>query len=124
MTKQIEFDLVSKLRNLCIKIPLVKEIRDIPTYAKIVRELCIKKLGRQKKEPSTIEVGGKITFLVSTGFATKKYADPRILVVTTFINGYLIMNTLSDLVASINIITIETPSHIGFFDFPPTHTAL
>ena len=40
-----------------------------------MRELCTKKPGRQKKEPSTIQVGGKLESLMSTGFAIKKYAE-------------------------------------------------
>lgn len=71
--KQPEFDLVSELRSVCIKISLLQEIKDIPIYAKTVRELCTKKPRRQKKEPSTIQVGGKLASLVSTRFVTEKY---------------------------------------------------
>lgn len=71
MTKQPEFDPVSKLRNLCIKITLLQVIRDITIYAKIVRELCNERLGRQKREPYTIQVGAKIASLMSTDFPLK-----------------------------------------------------
>jgi len=47
--KQLEFDLVYELRNVCIKILLLQEIKDILIYAKTMRELCTKKPGRQKK---------------------------------------------------------------------------
>jgi hypothetical protein len=42
-----EFDLEAELRNVCVKIPLLQAIKDIPIYAKTVRELCIKKPGRK-----------------------------------------------------------------------------
>lgn len=42
----IEYYLESKLRNVCIKIPLLQAIRDIPIYTKIIKHLCIKKSGR------------------------------------------------------------------------------
>ena len=74
--KKPKFDLVPELRNVGIKIPLLQEIRDILIYAKKVRELCTKKSGRWKKEPSTIQVGGKLASLISIGFAIEKYADP------------------------------------------------
>ena len=61
-----------ELINMCIKISLQEVIKDIPIYAKIVRELCTKKLGRQNKESSTIQVGGKLASLMSTGFVTEK----------------------------------------------------
>ena len=47
--KQLKFDLVYELRNVCIKIMFLQAIKNIPIYAKIVRELCTKKPGRQKK---------------------------------------------------------------------------
>jgi hypothetical protein len=33
----------------------MQAINDIPIYAKIVRELCLKKTGRNKIEPKTIQ---------------------------------------------------------------------
>lgn len=61
---------------------------------------------------------------MSIRFSTKKYADPGIPVVTTFINGYPIINTLVDLGEAINVMTMETLSHIGSFDLLPTPTML
>jgi hypothetical protein len=46
--------LETELRNICVKILLLQAIKDIPIYAKIVREICIKNTGRQRKEPHVI----------------------------------------------------------------------
>ena len=54
-----EYNIETKLKNLCVKIPLPQEIRDIPIYAKTVRELCLKKVGRKKKDPLTIQSIGQ-----------------------------------------------------------------
>ena len=43
-----DFDLLGELRNLCIKIPLLQAIQDIPIYAKTIKELCIKNTKRRK----------------------------------------------------------------------------
>eukprot|EP00253_Pinus_taeda_P012291 PITA_12291 len=58
--KQLKFDLVYELRNVCIKIMLLQEIKNIPIYAKIVREICTRRQGRQQRELSTIQVGGNL----------------------------------------------------------------
>jgi hypothetical protein len=42
---QSEFDIMTELRNVCVKIPLLQEIKDVPIYAKTIKELCIKKPG-------------------------------------------------------------------------------
>lgn len=69
--KQLEFDLATELRNACTKIPLLQAIKYIQICAKKVRELCTKKLGRPRKGPSTIQVGGKLSRLMSADFLQK-----------------------------------------------------
>lgn len=61
---------------------------------------------------------------MSVIFVIEKYVDPGIPMVTTFINGYPIINTLIDFSAAINVMTMETLSHIGSFDLLPTPTML
>lgn len=51
-------DLEIQIINLCVKIPLLQAIKDIPIFAKTIKELCIKKPGRKKKKPTTIQVVG------------------------------------------------------------------
>jgi hypothetical protein len=50
----LEHNIEIKLRNICVKIPLLHAIKDIPIYAKIVRDLCIKNPGRKRKEPPVV----------------------------------------------------------------------
>ena len=61
---------------------------------------------------------------MSTKFSTKKYSNPTIPMVTTFINGYPIKSTLINFGVAINLMTMETLSHIGSFDLLPTPTML
>ena len=49
-----------ELRNIYVKIPLIQAIKDIPIYAHIVRDVCIKNLGRKRKEPPVIQVVGQL----------------------------------------------------------------
>jgi hypothetical protein len=71
-----EFDLITELKNVCIKVPLLQAIKDIPIYAKIVRELFLKKPGRKKIEPKTIQFIGKSTDLMLGHIFIEKYVDP------------------------------------------------
>jgi hypothetical protein len=54
-------DLEAELRNICVKIPLLQAIKDIPIYSKIIRDLCIKNPRRKKKEPLVIQVVGQLS---------------------------------------------------------------
>jgi len=53
-----------------------------------------------------------------------KYDDPGNLVFTVHIQGYNFPHTLVDLVATINIITLETCGLLGINRFKPTLTML
>ena len=44
-----EHDFLDELKNLCIKIPLLQAIKNIPIYAKTIKDLCLKKARRKKK---------------------------------------------------------------------------
>jgi hypothetical protein len=44
-------DILGELRNVCVKVPLFQDIKDVLIYAKVVWELCLKKPGRKKKDP-------------------------------------------------------------------------
>jgi hypothetical protein len=54
-------DLEVELRNVCVNIPLLQAIKDMPIYDKIIRDLCIKNPGRKRKEPPIIKVVGQLS---------------------------------------------------------------
>ena len=52
MKKQImmpNYDFLDELRNVCIKIPLLQAIKEIPILAKSIKELSMKKPGKKNK---------------------------------------------------------------------------
>ena len=90
---------------MCVKIPLLQAIKDVPIYTKAIRDLCIKKPGRKHKDPPTIHLVGQISDYLSEDPPVPKYANPGNPVVTIGIHNTLIGNTLIDLGAAINIMT-------------------
>jgi len=79
LTKKLEppiFNLLGELHNLYVKIPLLQALRDVPIYARTVRDICIKKLGRKAKDPLTIHVMGDLAALMSRKTPAIKYGDP------------------------------------------------
>ena len=59
-TKEQPFDIVDQLKNIHVQIPLFQAIKDIPVYGKAIREACLKKPGRKKKDPTTVHVVGQL----------------------------------------------------------------
>jgi hypothetical protein len=115
------FDIVGELKNLYVKIPLLQALQDIPIYAKTIKELCGRKPVRKiKNSSSTVRVVGALSDLILGRQEPVKYADPGNPIVTVQIQGCSFPNTLVDLGAAINILTMETCNTLGFDSFEPT----
>ena len=119
-----DFDLLGELKNICIKIPLLQAIQDIPIYAKTIKEMCIKKSVRKKKTTPTIHVVGALLDLLLGKETPVKYEDPGNPIVTVQINGRSFPNALVDLGTTINILTTTTCNILGITALEPTTTLL
>jgi hypothetical protein len=119
-----EFDVLDELRNVCVKIPLLQAIKDIPIYTKEIKELCSKKTNKIRKDPPTIHVIGNLAGLMSNTISIEKYVDPGIPMVTITINNFSISKTLIDLGAAINVMTLEMMRHLNLQNLRPTTTVL
>lgn len=106
-----KFDILGELMNLCVKVPLLQAIRDVPMYAKKIWELNLKKT-RMKKDPKTIQVIGKIFDLMSGNVLMKKYRNLRSHVMTINVSNTPIANTLIYLWESINVMTNESMENL------------
>ena len=117
----LDFDVLNELTNVCVKIPLLQAIKDIPIYTKAVKELC---LNKRRKDPSKIHVVGNLAGLMSNTVFIEKYVDPGIPMVTITINNFSITKTLIDLGASINVMTLETMEYRHLTNLRLTTTVL
>ena len=57
-TGEQSFDIVNQLKNMHVQIPLFQAIKDVSIYGKAIREACLKKPGRKKKDPTIVYVVG------------------------------------------------------------------
>jgi len=110
--EHLDCDLLGELKKLCIKIPLLQAIQDIPIYAKTIKELCIKKPKRRITTNPTVQVFSTLSNLLLGRESPVKYEDPGYLIVTVQINGCSFPNALVDLGAKINILTTTCYRHI------------
>ena len=120
----LEFDVLDELTNVCVKILLLKSIKNIPIYTKAIKELCLNKTGKRKKDPPKIHVIENLAGLMSNTIFVEKYVDLGILMVTITINNFSILKTLIDLSAAINVMTLETMRYLDLKNLRPTTTIL
>ena len=55
-----DYNMMDELRNVCIRIPLLQAIKEIPIFAKTIKELSTQRLGRKRKDIKIIQLVGKI----------------------------------------------------------------
>ena len=78
----------------------------MPIYAKIVRDLCVRKPGRKPRDPPIVHVLGKLSELIMGKTLLAKYDDLGNPIVTLQIGDTQIPNVLVDIGATINVLTI------------------
>jgi len=81
------YDFLDELRNVCIKIPLLQAIKEIPILAKTIKDLSMKKTRKIIREKKKIQPAGKIADIMMGKITIPKYLDPGNLVVKIHING-------------------------------------
>ena len=109
------------LRQVKVNIPLLDIIKQVPTYAKILKDLCtIKKgLGIEKKAFLTEQVSAIIQSKNPV-----KYKDPGSPTISVNIGGNCIDKSLLDLGASVNLLPYSVYKQLGLGELKPTNITL
>ena len=109
------------LRQVKVNIPLLDLIKQVPTYAKFLKDLCtIKKgLGIEKKAFVTEQVSA----IIQSKYPVK-YKDPGSPTISVNIGGNCIDKALLDLGASVNLMPYSVYKQLGLGELQPTNITL
>ena len=109
------------LRQVKVNIPLLDIIKQVPAYAKFLKDLCtIKKgLGIEKKAFLTEQVSAIIQ-----SKSPVKYKDPGSPTISVNIGGTCIEKSLLDLGASVNLLPYSMYKQLGLGELKPTNITL
>ena len=109
------------LRKVKVNIPLLDIIKQVPAYAKFLKDLCtIKKgLGIEKKAFLTEQVSAIIQIKNPI-----KYKDPGSPTISVNIGGTCIDKALLDLGASVNLLPYSVYKKLGLGELKPTNITL
>ena len=109
------------LRQVKVNIPLLDLIKQVPAYAKFLKDLCtIKKgLGIEKKAFLTEHVSA----IIQSKYPVK-YNDPGSPTIPVNIGGKCIDKSLLDLGASVNLMPYSVYIQLGLSDLKPTNITL
>ena len=109
------------LRQVKVNIPLLDMLKQVPTYAKFLKDLCtVKKgLGINKKAFLTEQVSSIIQCKTLL-----KYKDPRSPTISVNIGGTCVDKALLDLGASVNLLPYTMYKQLGLGELKPTNITL
>ena len=109
------------LRQVKVNIPLLDIIKQVPAYAKILKDLCTIKngLGIEKKAFLTEQVSAIIQSKNPV-----KYKDPGSPTISVNIGGNCIDKSLLDLGASVNLLPYSVYKQLGLGELKPTNITL
>jgi hypothetical protein len=93
---------------LCIKIPLLQALKDVPIFNKYAKEQCITRLGRRRKYSPTLNVIGQLADLMLGNLILPKYLNLGSPLVNVHIKNTLFQNTIIDMGVAINVMTKYT----------------
>ena len=101
--KEVDKEILETFRKVEVNIPHLDVIKQIPRYAKFLKELCTHK--RRLKGNEKINMERNVSALIgkSIPLIPKKWKDPSTFSVPCIIGNYKFENAMCDLGASINV---------------------
>ena len=114
-------EMLEVLRQVKVNIPLLDMIKQVPTYAKFLKDLCTVKRGFNvnKKAFLTEQVSAIIECKTPV-----KYKDPGCPTISVNIGGISVEKSLLDMGASVNLFPYSMYKQIGLGELKPTSITL
>ena len=114
-------EMLEVLRQVKVNIPLLDMIKQVPTYAKFLKDLCTVKRGLNvnKKAFLTEQVSDIIECKTPV-----KYKDPGCSTIPINIGGISVEKALLDLGASVNLLPYSMYKQLGLGELKPTSITL
>ena len=114
-------EMLEVLRQVKVNIPLLNMIKQVPTYAKFLKDLCTVKRGLNvnKKAFLTEQVSAIIECKTPM-----KYKDPGCPTISVNIGGISVEKALLDLGASVNLLPYSMYEQLGLEELKPTSITL
>jgi len=109
------------LKRLQINIPFTEALKQMPTYAKFMKELLTKK--RKFNDQEIVELEVECSAIIQKTLPQKS-RDPRSFTLPVTIGNLTVENELLDLGASINLMPLSMLKKIGDVEVKPTRMTL
>uniref|UniRef100_A0A2N9EKE0 Retrotransposon gag domain-containing protein n=1 Tax=Fagus sylvatica TaxID=28930 RepID=A0A2N9EKE0_FAGSY len=114
-------EILEHLHQVKVNLTLLHIIKQMPTYAKVIKDLCTVKRKHHLKK--TAFLAEQMSFIIQHK-VLPKYKDPGCPTISCIIGEYLVKRALLDLRASINLIPFTVYQQIELSDLKPISITL
>ncbi|XP_058222954.1 uncharacterized protein LOC131332672 [Rhododendron vialii] len=114
-------DIYEVLKKVTVNLPLLDAIKQIPSYAKFLKELCTHK--RQLQVQKKVFLTEQVSSLFQSTLPPK-YNDPGCPTISITIGGKVCEKALLDLGASVNLLPFSVYEQLGLGEMKPTRVTL
>ncbi|XP_059639796.1 uncharacterized protein LOC132282202 [Cornus florida] len=110
-------------KQVKINLPLLDAIKQIPPYAKFLKDLCTQKRTSKNHLPKKVRLTENVSAIIQHS-TPPKYKDPGAPTISCVIGDSKIERALLDLGASVNLIPYSVYLQLGLGDLKPTSVVL
>ncbi|XP_026446644.1 uncharacterized protein LOC113347247 [Papaver somniferum] len=114
-------EILDMFKRVNINIPFLEAIRQIPTYAKFLKDLCTQK--RKLHVHKRAFLTEQVSFIIQNKIPIK-FRDPGCPTITCTIGDHVVEKALLDLGASVNLLPYSVYVHLGLGEMKPTPVTL
>ncbi|GAV79885.1 hypothetical protein CFOL_v3_23348 [Cephalotus follicularis] len=116
-------EMMELFKQVQINLPLLDAIRQVPAYAKFLKDLCTTKRKLKTYIPKTVHLTEQVSAMISNKLPPK-LKDPRATLISYKIGNLQIERALLDLGVSVNILPSSVYDHFGFGELKPSEVTL
>jgi hypothetical protein len=116
-------EMMEIFKQVQINIPIIDAIRQIPSYAKFLKDLCTQKCRMRTRSPEKILLTEQVSSLIQHTVPTK-IKDPGAPTISCIIGHHAIEKALLDLGAGVNLLPFSVYTQLGLGELKPTTVVL
>ncbi|XXG44752.1 hypothetical protein AAC387_Pa02g0020 [Persea americana] len=116
-------EMLDVFKQVKINLPLLDAIKQVPSCAKFLKDLCTQKRKSKSHLPKKILLTEQVSSIIHND-TPPKLKDPSTPTITCTIGSHIIDHALLDLGASVNILPYLAYEQIGLGELKPTPVAL
>ncbi|WJZ98614.1 hypothetical protein VitviT2T_017126 [Vitis vinifera] len=114
-------EILEVLRQVKVNIPLLDMIKQVPSYAKFLKDLCTIKRGLNVNKKAFLTE--QVSAIIQCKYPLK-YKDPGCPTILVMIGGKVVEKALLDLGASVNLLPYSVYKQLGLGELKPTSITL